>query len=238
MTQEKTSDSSKERLALQWPAMLRVLTVFVAIGTVALHLIGDVRHRQYLHYWGIDAGLFPKTTDWILINGYYGIVDRFAVILTAIFGNIHWLLVATVVIGVYVFVLQTPVSKTPGKLTNWVLRRAEWQQRLARYIVLTAMAVAMMPLTLILLTALMVIPAALGESGGEAAAASQKAELIKGCWQPRTPCVEIKKDGVTVANGFVIDTSASYIAIFDTEIQRSRVIPLEKMEFVSHPSLK
>lgn len=238
MSQENISDSSKERLALQWPAMLRVLTVFVAIGTVALHLIGDVRHRQYLHYWGIDAGLFPKTTDWILINGYYGIVDRFAVILTAIFGNMHWLLVATVFIGVYVFVLQTPVSKTPGKLTKWILNRSEWQQRLARYIILIGMAVAMMPITLILLTALMVIPAALGESGGEAAAASQKAEIIKGCGQPRTPCVEIKKDGVRIANGFVIDTSAAYVAIYDTEIQRSRVIPLDKMEFVSNPNVK
>lgn len=49
--------------------MLSLSTAIVAAGTVTLHLIGDVRHRFYLKYWGIDASLFPKTTDWILING-------------------------------------------------------------------------------------------------------------------------------------------------------------------------
>lgn len=235
MSEEKISQQPVERLVLQWPAMLRVLTVFIAIGTVALHLIGAVRHRQYLHLWGVDAGLFPKATDWILINGYYGVVDRFAAILKTISSNFLWLAVATLLIGVYVFVLQTPIPEAPGKVTVWILKRPKWQQRLVRCLILTALGVAMMPLTLVLLTALMVIPAALGESGGAAVAASQRAELTQGCEQARVACVELKKDGTVIAKGFVLDTSASYIAIFDTELQRSRVIPLEKMELVSSP---
>lgn len=235
MSEEKSSKQPVEQLALQWPAMLRVLTVFIAVGTVALHLIGAVRHRQYLRFWGVDAGLFPKATDWILINGYYGVFDRFTAILKTISSNLLWLVVATLLIGVYVFVLQTPVPEAPGKVTAWILKRPKWQQRLFRSLMFTALGMAMMPLTLVLLTALMVIPAALGESGGAAVAASQRAELAKGCEQAKAVCTEIKKDGAVIAKGFVLDTSASYVAIFDTELQRSRVIPLEKMELVSSP---
>ena len=237
MSQDRPTPAAKERLA-QWPTLLSFLTAFVATGTIALHLIGVVRHRQYLRFWGIDADLFPKATDWILINGYYGIVDRFSVILKTIIENWHWLGVASILIGIYIFILQTPASNTPGKLKEWVLRRAEWQQRLARYIFLTAMAVVMTPLTLILLTAFMVIPAALGESGGTASAESMKIELIKGCELAKIACVELKKDDKVIAKGFVLDTSASYVAIFDTQTQRSRVIPLDKMELEIARTLK
>ena len=225
------------RLA-QWPTLLSFLTAFVATGTIALHLIGVVRHRQYLRFWGIDADLFPKSTDWILINGYYGIVDRFSVILKTIIENWHWLGVASILIGIYIFILQTPASNTPGKLKEWVLRRAEWQQRLARYIFLTAMAVVMTPLTLILLTAFMVIPAALGESGGTASAESMKIELMKGCELAKIACIELRKDEKVISKGFVLDTSASYVAIFDTQIQRSRVIPLENIELLATRTLR
>lgn len=238
MSQDRPTPAPKDRLAFQWPTLLSFLTAFVATGTIALHLIGVVRHRQYLHFWGIDADLFPKATDWILINGYYGIVDRFSVILKTIIENWHWLGIASILIGAYIFVLQTPASNTPGKLKEWVLRRAEWQQRLARYIFLTTMAVAMTPLTLILLTAFMVIPAALGESGGTASAESMKIELMKGCELAKIVCIELRKDEKVISKGFVLDTSASYVAIFDTKIQRSRVIPLENIELVATRTLR
>ncbi len=120
MSQDRPTPAPKERLALQWPTLLSFLTAFVATGTIALHLIGVVRHRQHLRFWGIDADLFPKATDWILINGYYGIVDRFSVILKTIIENWHWLGIASILIGVYIFILQTPASNTPGKLKEWV----------------------------------------------------------------------------------------------------------------------
>ncbi|WP_152965083.1 hypothetical protein [Comamonas testosteroni] len=96
----------------------------------------------------------------------------------------------------------------------------------------------MTPLTLILLTAFMVIPAALGESGGTASAESMNIEMIKGCELAKIACVELKKDGDVIAKGFMLDTSASYVAIFDTQIQRSRVIPMEKIELTITRILK
>lgn len=122
--------------------MLSLATALVAVGTVTLHLIGDVRHRHYLNYWGIDAGLFPKTADWILINGYYGVVDRFVAILIAILGNLHWLAAAAVILGLYGFILQSPAGGTSGEAPQWLLRQPEWRRRLIRQMLLTALFVS------------------------------------------------------------------------------------------------
>ena len=218
---------------MNWPTALSLLTVLVAAGTVTLHLIGDVRHRQYLKYWGIDAGLFPKTADWILINGYYGVVDRFVAILIAVVGNLHWLAAAAVILGVYVFILLLPGSGAPGEAPAWLLRQPEWRRRLIRQMLLTGLFVSAVPCALFLLTAFIVVPAALGETAGKAAAENEASEYRKGCQTSKIPCVELKGEGGVISTGFVLDSSPSHIAIFDAQLQRSRVLALEKLEVVS-----
>lgn len=218
---------------MNWPTALSLLTVLVAAGTVTLHLIGDVRHRQYLKYWGIDAGLFPKTADWILINGYYGVVDRFVAILIAMVGNLHWLAAAAVILGVYIFILLLPGSGAPGEAPAWLLRQPEWRRRLIRQMLLTGLFVSVVPCALFLLTAFMVVPAALGETAGKAAAENEASEYRKGCQTSKIPCVELKGEVGVISTGFVLDSSPSHIAIFDAQLQRSRVLALEKLEVVS-----
>jgi hypothetical protein len=219
--------------ALNWTKALSSLTALVAIGTVTLHLIGDLRHRHYLKFWGIDAGLFPKTTDWILINGYYGAVDRFVAILTAMLGNLSWMAVAAVILGLYVFILLSPVGGSSGKAPAWLLRQPPWRLRLIQQMLLTAAFVAAVPCALFLLIALMVVPAALGEAGGKISAEKEASEYRKGCLHSKIPCVEVKAEAKTIATGFVLDSSLSRIAIFDAQLQRARVIELEKLELIS-----
>ena len=218
---------------MNWPTALSLFTALVAAGTVTLHLIGDVRHRQYLGYWGIDAGLFPKTTDWILINGYYGVVDRFVAILIAMLGNVHWLATAAVILGVYVFILLSPASGASGEAPAWLLRQPEWRRRLIWQMLLTGLFVSVVPCALFLLTAFMAVPAALGETAGKAAAQNEASEYRKGCQTSKIPCVELKGEGGVISTGFVLDSSPSHIAIFDAQMQRGRVIALEKLEVVS-----
>ncbi|QNP48150.1 hypothetical protein [Diaphorobacter aerolatus] len=239
-TEESIKISNRRRIALSWPTALSLLTALVAAGTVTLHLIGDVRHRQYLKYWNVDAGLFPKTADWILINGYYGVVDRFIYILAAVFDNLYWLFIATIISGLYLFILLSPTAGASGEAPAWLLRQPEWRRRLIRQMLLTALFMSVMPCALFLLTAFMVVPAALGETAGKAAAESDLAEYMKGCQTSKIPCVELQREGTTIATGFVLDSSPSHIAIFDAQAQRGRVLALEKIEVLSSraPSLK
>ena len=65
-----------------------------------------------------------------------------------------------------------------------------------------------------------------------------KIELMKGCELAKIACIELRKDEKVISKGFVLDTSASYVAIFDTQIQRSRVIPLENIELLATRTLR
>lgn len=222
----------RRSLTLNWPTALSLVTALVAAGTVALHLIGHVKHRQYLKHWGIDAGLFPKSADWTVINGYYGIVDRFVAILIAMLGNLHWLAAAAIILGVYVFILLSPAGIS-DEAPAWLLRQSAWRRRLIRQMLLTALFVSVVPCALFLLIAFMAVPAALGETAGRAAAENEAAEYRKGCQTSKIACVELKRGGEVIATGFVLDSSPSHIAIFEAHDQRSRVLAMDKLEAMS-----
>ena len=212
---------------------LSALTAIAAAGTAALHLIGEVQHRSYLQYWNVDANFFPKPVDWILINGYYGVFDRMAAILTAVLANLPWLAVATVILGLYLFLLRSSVASGSGEPPTWLLRLPHWGQRLIRQLLLTALFVAAVPLALLLLAIFMAVPALLGEIAGKAAAQREAVEYMKGCQDSKIPCVELRREGEVVATGFVLESSSSHIAVFDAQAQRGRVLALEKLEILS-----
>lgn len=41
-----------------------------------LHLVDSIWHRTYLSYWGVDAKLFPQSTDQIMLTGFHALFDR------------------------------------------------------------------------------------------------------------------------------------------------------------------
>lgn len=214
-----------------WGALiLSSLTALFATATVLLHFIGVVKHSAYLRHWGIDAGLFPKASDWLLINGYYGLADRFIVVLGAVISNLPWLLGAALALGLYVFMLLSPVGIGKGKLPQWLLGRPEWFRRMLLQVLATGLIVGALPITLFLIIAFMVAPMMLGERAGIAIAEANSVEYAKGCEKSKYQCVQLKRNGKLIAVGFVIDDSPEQIAIFDTEIQRSRTIPRAELE--------
>lgn len=226
----KQPGQRRAALIINWPTVLSLLTALVASGTVTLHFIGAVSHRNYLRYWGIDADLFPKTTDWVLINGYYAIVHRFIASLSAILGNLHWYLAAAAVLCIYVVALLWPTGNKSGEMPAWMALQSEWKRRVARQSLITLLFVGAMPCALLLVTAFVVVPALLGETAGAATAEKEALEFKKGCQASKLACVELRADQKLVATGFVLDISSSRIAIFDTQLSRSRVLALEKLD--------
>lgn len=222
---------------LSWPIAVSLATAAVAAATIALHLIGDIRHRNYLRFWGLDSGLFPKSTDWLLINGYYAAVDRFVVVLTAMATNLHWMLAFAIALAAYAWILTLPVLSLPEQAPAWLRRQSVGSRRFIRYLLNSGLFVSMVPLALLLLIAFMVIPALFGEFSGKATAENEAAEFRKGCQQSKRPCIELRKDGQAVATGFVLDSSSSHIAIFDVQMQRTRVLERSQLELVSRGML-
>lgn len=237
MSQEQETPKDIRSKALNWSKLLSAATVLVAASTVVLHVIGAARHQSYLNFWGINQGLFPKTTDWTLINGYYGVFDRFVAILSATLSNLHWLAIVSIILGIYVFVLLTP-SGEPTKKPAWFDRLSIGWQRFFRQVMLTAIYVLISPIALFFVTTFIAVPAAFGEVAGRSAAEREASEYKKGCELARLPCVELSKDGSIIATGFVLDINPSHIAIFDEKLQRARVLPMENVAITSKKSIK
>lgn len=232
MSQPEKNLRTGRLINLNFSMVLSLLASVVAASTVTLHFIGDLRHKYYLQYWGVEDSLFPKSADWILIYGYYGVVDRFFSIIIEILSNLHWVAIASIILGLYVFILLTPNTGRSFKVPRWFLRLPEWAQRLSRQMLLTTMFVSTVPLALLLFTAFMAIPAAFGETAGKAAAIAHTSEIQKGCNQSKIPCAELKSGRETIAKGYVLDSSLSHIAIFDVDLQHARVLPLDKLELI------
>ena len=221
-----------------WLGVLSFLTALVGVGTVTLHVVGVASHRAYLQFWGIDAGVFPKSTDLVLINGYYGLVNQSALAFLGILANFGWWAAAAVGVALYLFVLLSPWNAGSGAVAKWLAGRAAWVQRLARYLAGTFLVAVSIPVVLIAWTAVMIVPDAVGAASGKAHAEREAAEFTKGCEKSKQPCVELKKGGESLGSGFVLDGSPSYIAIFDAQLKRARVIPREAVELISGKDLE
>lgn len=216
-----------------WAGVLSTMTTLIAIGTITLHVMGVASHRAYLQYWGIDAGVFPKSTDWVLINGYHGLVNQSARALLGILANLGWWVAAAVGVALYLFILLSPWDAGSGAVFKWLGQRSASIQRFAKILSGTLLIAAILPVVLVSWTAVMVLPDALGEASGKAHAKREALEFKKGCESSKQPCVELKRGSEALGSGFVLDGSESYIAIFDAQLQRARVIPREAVELIS-----
>jgi hypothetical protein len=61
---------SKPRLS--WQTATAIATASIGVGAVLLHAIGSIRHNVFLAQFGVDADLFPKSADWLMLYGFYG----------------------------------------------------------------------------------------------------------------------------------------------------------------------
>lgn len=160
-----------------------------------MHLVGDVRHRVYLDYWQVDAGLFPKPADWLLINGYYGLVDLAFQLLLRIFSNFVWYLLLSLPLGLYVYALLSPFGIGRGKFPQWMQRLSERWRRLLSYILKSALLLSVLPVALLLAIFLAAIPSQLGTTAGKAVAEGRWTTTVKAAKIPSPFASRFKKTG-------------------------------------------
>ena len=219
---------------------LSLVGTITAVGAVALHIVGLTRHQVYLGFWGINANLFPKTTDWLLLHGYYGLFDRFIAIFRASMEGIGWLFVMALLLGLIVSLVDLLNRLELPELPSWFTRRAMWQQRLLVVLLLAVCIFGALPGTLLVFVSFSAVPAALGETAGRSAAEAELIDFKLGCAESKRHCVQLKRGAENIAKGYVLDDSQSHIAIFDVDLQRGRTLPREGLEVVAvrEPGLK
>lgn len=181
---------------LSWQTAAAIATASVGVGAVLLHAIGSIRHNVFLAQFGMDADLFPKSADWLMLYGFYGVFNRANWGLIFLRQHWYWLPVVWIALGLYLFVLKTPVGEgEPGPITLWLKRKGAWAKRLILSLILSWLAVWVSVFALLVVWMATVFIGIVGEAAGLATAQSAKEDYAKGCEKSKSKCVVLKKGG-------------------------------------------
>ncbi|RYG58129.1 MAG: hypothetical protein EON56_00600 [Alphaproteobacteria bacterium] len=230
MTDSFDTPPPRSRLGLQ--AVLSVLAALAAAGAVGLHLLGHQIHQTYLRQWAVDADLFPKATDWILSSGYNGLVTFGIQSLGAIFQNFFWMLLMSIPLGIYVWLLLSPLGFDRLQTEQWEWLRTRWG-KVVGYILKTLLVLVFLPFALLLVVVVAAIPAVVAESVGKSVVAQEQIDFQLGCEKSKAVCTQFLKAGTEVAKGYILDSSPSHVALFDVAMQRSRTLARDGLEGIA-----
>jgi len=227
---------------LNWTGLTKIGAISAAVGGLSLHLMGHVTHRFYLHQMGADAGLFPKTTDWLVINGYYALGGRLLSLLEAFFAHAWWIVLAAAVLGCYLYGMEALgrwlKTKAPITGLSWL---PSWASDLLRNLFLSSFVVVGIPVAAMWAMLIFLLPAVMGEVAGKDVAAKEMALFMAGCDNSesnrKVRCSDIVEDGKILATGYVIDASQSHIAIFDPVAKRTTVMAVAGKTIIGRPSI-
>ena len=216
---------------LSWQTATAIATASVGVGAVLLHAIGSIRHNVFLAQFGMDADLFPKSTDWLMLYGFYGVFNRANWGVTFLKEHWYWLPVVWVALGLYLFLLKTPIGEgEPGPITLWLRSKGAWVKRLILSLLMSSVAVSISVVALLVVWLATIFIGVVGETAGLATAEMAKEDYAQGCEKSKSKCVDLRKGDQTVARCYVLDSSVSHIAIFDPEKRAARSLTRDGTE--------
>lgn len=231
---EGVGDKGRLRRTLKWPwqGVLAYATAFAGASAVLLHLVGSALHHAYFSQWGIDTGPFPKSSDWLVIMGYYGIWGALAKAFLEALKN--WYLVFMVCVGLMLYMWLVLSTWKPSvvfdRCASVVAGLPKWARRgialLFGGTILCIAAIWAMATAFVLVG----IPATIGRSVGEDIARNEVKDFALGCEASKRKCIRLLRDGSPVGEGYLLESSQTHIAVLDVSTQRVRVMLRENLE--------
>lgn len=219
-----------------WSTSAKLIAALGSVGGVLLHLIGYIGHLSYMSAWGLESGPFRKDLDEILLMGHLAIMDRSNNALSLMGEQVWMLLGVWIALTGYAFLIfRLDRIDKREKLKQFFLRSPDWVPDLLRSIFGSTMTLALFPAGLLFVLFVTALPVSIGDGFGKSLVATEYKKFVAGCEHVTqgNRCVEIRKDGKLIAHGFVIDSSASHIALFDVDLQRARTIVREGTELIA-----
>ncbi len=218
---------------LSWARVATYLASSGALLSVFLHFLGTVVHDRYLAAWGIDADLFPKSTEWFLVHGYYSIWNGLAMLLMTVAANPLQTFGGGLALWLYVMLIIAPWNPfhSTGRYGTWLNQVPQWLKKPLQLGAAGLLVTSCVVLLLLAMFLLMSVPAQAGAAIGDEMAAHAAADFAKGCAHSKKQCTELLRDGTVNATGYVLSVSDSYVAYLDTKLGLTRVMPKEGLEF-------
>ena len=234
---EKSSSADGGRQRRRWPGwswqgVLATVTAFTGASAVLLHLIGNAVHITYFSEWGIDSGAFPKSPDWLVIMGYYGVWSALVTATVEMLKNWPLIILGGAGSALYLFILVGPWNPT-NSIINWLVSMPgvpKWIRK-SLFVPAIGMWVAIASLSIVLMLSLLIgIPSQIGSSIGKEAVEDEIKDFARGCAASKRKCIRLLRDETLVGEGYLLESSQSHIAFLDVSLQKVRVVLREKLE--------
>ncbi|MBT2746595.1 MULTISPECIES: hypothetical protein [unclassified Lysobacter] len=215
--------------------VLAVATVLASVGGVFLHLCGYIAQRSYLRAFNVDPDSFKREADWLMVSGYYSIVQLGSSVAQSVFSwpSLWLLLLLTVAVVIFRLgsSLETPewAKKIRAKANDRSSKRAKWLSFFIESFLFSGLGWSGGYLLVMCTVLIVLIPGVMGEKFGEETARRDAARFEKGCLA-NNPCSEFWKDDRKIASGFVVATSSEQIAFFDTQLNMVRQLERSGIE--------
>lgn len=207
--------------------LAKAIAILASAGAVALHLIGYVAQQSYLRAFNVDPDGFPRTMDWMLIFGYYSVLD----VGVFVFNNSNRAKMAMIFVFLFIFTVIFRWTPKRKKRPAWVVRlsRIKGVKFLIFNVLMPAISILAVYPVFIISLLIAIVPAAMGESVGNRAARANIVLYGDGCTMDN-PCSQIWMSGGLVAKGFVIATSADRVAFYDVDMGMVRQLERSSLE--------
>lgn len=232
----KQNQDTQAAPAVWWATFAKLVAALGGIGGVLLHLIGYIGHLSYMSAWGLESGPFRKDLDEILFMGYLAIMDRSSNALSLIGEHIWAILMFWIALTGYAFlVFRLDKTDKHKKVKQLFKGSPDWVPDLLKSFFGSTATCALFPAGLFFVLFITALPVSIGNSFGKSLADIELKKFISGCERVTrgSRCVEIRKDGNPIGHGFVIESSASHIALFDVDLQRARTIVRDGTELIA-----
>lgn len=239
MSSQPSSDSDVRSKNTNQLLLSFLLASGIPVFSGAAYLTGVSYHYAYLASFAIPEKLISKTTSDMFIYAYTAISEM-GVRLMSIAGI---LLVLWVVAAVYLWQILNSIDVRVQRSSSWF----RWRQRLSGKpgvkflgkLVFVPIFVSALSYIVVALFIVFLLPKMIGQQAGLQRARDDTAFFKKGCSKTVAKgysCVNVFEDKLLVSSGFVIDSSESYIAIYENAAVRT--LPVTNKYFVAnHPVL-
>ncbi|MDP5239653.1 hypothetical protein Q9Q94_08935 [Uliginosibacterium sp. 31-16] len=229
--------SADNPLAAIWSALLKWSAALITFGGLALHVAGYIYHSEYVKAFGLDADLFPKSVEWILICGYK--VVLLGLFKLWVFFTTEWWKLAAwgLVVGTLAWIGVCALVYGQEQIPKRILRRAVkgWPKWLLAgvfsygYMAFVCLSIAVAPIVAV---AFIFLPAQLAIEQAAEDAQSQLAKYTEGCplAEPARRCVTLRREGKPELQGFLIDSSDKLLALYLPAQNQVQVIERDKVE--------
>lgn len=232
----KPNQDTQAATTAWWFTSAKLIAALGSVGGVLLHLIGYISHLSYMSAWGLESGAFRKDLDEILLMGYLAIMDRSNNALLLIGEQIWTILGFWIALAGYAFLIfRLDKTDKREKVKQFFQGSPDWVPDLLKSVLGSTMTLALFPAGLFFVLFVTALPVSISDSFGKSLVDAEYKKFIAGCDHVTrgNRCLEIRKDGKLIAHGFVIDSSASHIALFDVDLQRARTIMREGTELIA-----